>query len=167
MVARLESIEITNVNPLDLLEQAASVQEWPFERTAEDEINLNVTGRWCDYHLSFTWRQDLEALHVSAAFDMRVPKEKRSEIYALLGLVNEQMWLGHFDLWQDEGVILFRHGILFQGGATFSPTQIESLVHIAVDACERFYPAFQFVIWAGKKPEEAMAAAMLECVGQA
>ena len=36
-----------------------------------------------------------------------------------------------------------------------------------ITECERFYPAFQFVLWGGKSPADALAAAMLECVGEA
>jgi hypothetical protein len=41
------------------------------------------------------------------------------------------------------------------------------MVDIALTECERFYPAFQFVTWGGKSPEEAMAAALVETVGEA
>ena len=32
------------------------------------------------------------------------------------------------------------------------------LVEAALDECERFYPVFQFVLWGGKSPTEAIAA---------
>ena len=41
------------------------------------------------------------------------------------------------------------------------------MVDIAITECERFYPAFQFVLWGGKSPKDALDAAMLECVGEA
>ena len=37
----------------------------------------------------------------------------------------------------------------------------------ALEACERYYQAFQYVLWAGKSPEDALAAIMLETQGQA
>jgi len=37
----------------------------------------------------------------------------------------------------------------------------------ALDSCERYYPAFQFVIWAGKPARDALEAAMFETAGQA
>jgi len=37
----------------------------------------------------------------------------------------------------------------------------------AVDAAERYFPAFQFVIWAGKTAREAIDAAMFETAGEA
>ena len=37
----------------------------------------------------------------------------------------------------------------------------------AIHACERYYPAFQFVVWAGKSASEAMSAAMFDTEGEA
>ena len=37
----------------------------------------------------------------------------------------------------------------------------------ALDACERYFPAFQFVVWAGKTAREAIDAAMFETAGEA
>jgi hypothetical protein len=41
------------------------------------------------------------------------------------------------------------------------------MVNVALSESERFYPAFQFVIWGGKPPEEAVAAALIDPVGEA
>ena len=57
-------------NPIDVLEHIATAQNWPFDRSAEDELSLAVTGSWCDYDLSFTWRDDLNGLHLACAFDL-------------------------------------------------------------------------------------------------
>ena len=35
------------------------------------------------------------------------------------------------------------------------------------DTCERYFPAFQFMVWAGKSAEEAMNAAMFDTAGEA
>ncbi|MBV8614258.1 MAG: hypothetical protein JOY66_10870, partial [Acetobacteraceae bacterium] len=48
-----------------------------------------------------------------------------------------------------------------------STESLEDMVDIAITECERFFPAFQFVLWGGKTPREALEAAMLECVGEA
>ncbi len=45
--------------------------------------------------------------------------------------------------------------------------QMEDLVETALIECEKFYPAFQYVIWGGKSATEAIAAAMIETVGEA
>ena len=43
----------------------------------------------------------------------------------------------------------------------------ELLVESAIDECERFYPVFQFVLWGGKTPAEALAASLIETRGEA
>lgn len=158
--------EAPKANPIDLIEHLVSAQNWPFDRSADDELNLCVAGKWCDYHLSFTWRDDLEALHVASAFDFKTPKDRRGELYQLIGLINERMWLGHFDLSSEDGTILYRHGLLL-GGTVASAEQCDTLIQIAVESAERYYPAFQFVMWAGKTAKEAMDASMFDCHGEA
>ena len=96
-----------------------------------------------------------------------MPVKKRDSIFQLLAMANEKLWLGHFEIWPDEGLPVFRHASLFREGSLASVHLIEDLVEIAVSECERFYPAFQFVIWGGKEPADAMMAALLETEGEA
>ena len=35
-------------------------------------------------------------------------------MHELLALINEKMWLGHFGMWEDEGLPMFRHALLLQ-----------------------------------------------------
>lgn len=153
-------------NPVDMVEQLATINDWAFERSAPEELSLSISGSWCDYHLSFTWRDDLEALHLACAFDCKIAKPRLGEMYRLIALINEQLWLGHFDLWREDGMLLYRHGLLLAGGRTHE-SQCEALLRAALEACERYYQSFQFVLWAGKSPEEALAASLFETQGQA
>ena len=73
-------------------------------------------GRWSDYQISFTWMHDIEALHSACAFDSRCPTRRRSETRQLNSLVNEQLWVGHFDLWTQDGMVMFRHALVLAGG---------------------------------------------------
>ncbi len=41
------------------------------------------------------------------------------------------------------------------------------MIESAIDESERFYPVFQFVLWGGKSPAEAMAASLIETYGEA
>ena len=153
-------------NPVDLVENIASVQDWAFERSSEDELTLSVAGAWCDYQISLNWRDDLESLHLACAFDLKVPRGKLSEMYRLLVLINEQLWLGHFDMWPSEGLLLYRQGLMLNG-AEPTARQCEALLQAALETCERYYQAFQFVVWAGKKSEEALSSTIFATEGQA
>lgn len=159
------SLEIRQ-NPLDIVEQLVSDHEWPFERQGEDDLTVGLGGNFCEFQLWFSWREDINALSLSCAFDLKAPANRRRDLAELIMLANERMPIGHFDLWKKEGMVIFRHTLL-QGAGGLSADQIETLVEIALNECERFYPAFQFLMWGGKSADEAIMAALLETVGEA
>ncbi len=154
-------------NPIDIVEELVLANEWAHDRTSDEEMVVEVSGRWCDYRLLFVWQEEVSALHFSCSFDMKVPKARRVAVYELLAIVNEKLWLGHFDVCSESGLPMFRQASLLRGAFGASVEQVEDLVDIAVSECERFYPAFQLVIWGGKTPEEAVIAAMIEPMGEA
>jgi hypothetical protein len=156
-----------NDNPLEVVEQLASGHNWSFERANDFELTILVTGRWTEYQVSFTWMPDIEALHLACAFDLKVPERCRAEVQQLISLVNEQLWVGHFDLWFQDGLVMFRHALVLAGGVEASDKQCEALFSAGLEACERYYPAFQFVIWAGKSARESLEAANFETSGEA
>ena len=159
--------EQTRLNPLDVVERVAATNGRSFERAGEDEITILVTGKWTDYQVSYTWMYDIEALHLACAFELKVPERNRSEVQQLISMINEQLWIGHFDLWTQDGLVMYRHALVLAGGVEASGRQCESLLGTALDSCERYFPAFQFVVWAGKGAREALDAAMFETQGQA
>ena len=154
-------------NPLDVVERMASGNNWPFERPGEDEIALVVAGRWTNYQVSFTWMSDIEALHLACAFEMKVPEPRLVDVRLLIALINEQLWIGHFDVWTQNSMVMFRHALLLAGGVTASSRQCEAVLGTGLDTCERYFPAFQFVVWAGKSARESMSAALFETSGEA
>ncbi len=101
--------------------------------------------------------------------DIKVAPEKRQAIYESLGLINEQLWLGHFEMWSGSGLIVFRHSTVLDTRDVegLSLEQAEAIAEAALEECERFYPVFQFVLWGGKSPGEAIAAALIDTQGEA
>ena len=163
----MEFIGERRINPVDVVEQVAGINDWSFDRAGEDEITIAIDGRWTSYHAAFTWMGEIEALHLACAFDLKVPERRRTELLQLVAQVNEQLWIGHFDLWTKDGVVMFRHALILAGGVEASARQCEVVLDAAVEACERYYQAFQFVVWAGKPAREAIDAAMFETSGEA
>jgi hypothetical protein len=163
------AVEITTNthNPLDIVEEIVTANEWPFDRSSEDEMIVEIAGRWCDYRLYFVWQQEVSAMQFSCQFDMKVPPPRKGTVNELLAEVNGRMWLGHFDVCSDEQSPMFRHTTLLRGARAASVEQLEDLVEIALSECERYYPAFQFAIWGGKSAKEAVEAAILDTVGEA
>ena len=163
----IETEQTSRDNPLDVVETLAAGNNWPFERADDDEIALVVNGKWTNYQVSFTWMSDIEALHLACAFDMKVPERRLADVQHLISLINEQLWIGHFDVWTKNGIVMFRHALVLAGGVAASGRQCEAVLSAGLDSCEHYFPAFQFVVWAGKSAREAMDAALFETSGEA
>ena len=167
MTALLTPTRERSINPLDLMEQIVSANDWAFDRRNDSEMAAEAPGKWCDYGLYFSWSQEISAMHFTCAFDLKVPEKRRGALYELLALANERLWIGHFGMDSDDGMPVFRHSVLLRGAQGASAESLEDMIDIAITESERFFPAFQFVLWGGKTPAEAMQAAMLECAGEA
>ncbi len=154
--------------PIDMLEAYYAAHGWDHERQ-DDEIVATVKGSWATYELRALWRDEDSVLQFLAFPDIKVTDDRRAAIYEAIGLVNEQLWIGHFELWSSSGILLFRHAAMIDAGdeSTLSLAAAELLVESAIEECERFYPVFQFVLWGGKSPRDALAAALVETQGEA
>ncbi len=153
-------------NPLDIAELVITDRDWSFDRLDDGELLAEAKGMWCTYRLWFNWQEEF-GLTVGFAFDAKLPKGALPKIYALLALINEKLWLGHFILSSDEPVVMFRHTLLLREGHSVSSEQMQELLDIALQECERAYPAFQAVAWGGKAPAEALQIALFETIAEA
>jgi hypothetical protein len=167
MSATLTTFRESVANPLDMMEQIVTANDWTFDRRSDSEMAAEAPGRWCDYGLYFNWSSEISAMHFTCAFDLKVPERQRGALYELLALANERLWIGHFGMEREDGMPVFRHAVLLRGARGASAESLEDMIDIAITECERFFPAFQFVLWGGKTPAEALEAAMLECMGEA
>ncbi len=152
--------------PIEVLEQYFEARGWACERTGEGEIVASATGSWAQYELRGVWRPEDQVLQFLAFPDIKVAADKRIAIFEALSLMNEQLWLGHFEIWSGSGLVVFRHSTILDGDG-LSLEQAEAIAEAAVEECERFYPVFQFVLWGGKSPGEAIAAALIDTHGEA
>ncbi|MEM0898755.1 MAG: YbjN domain-containing protein [Pseudomonadota bacterium] len=166
ILQREEDIERL-IHPVDLIEYVANLQEWNFERTGDDEIAVAHAGHWANYHISFAWMDSFQALHFACAFDVKANNKRVGELARLLASVNEQLLMGHFDYWEGESAVMYRHSLLLAGGAEITEEQIGMLHSNAIETCEAYYQAFQAVLWSGMKAEKALEFAMFETVGEA
>lgn len=153
--------------PVEMLAALFEARGWACEVLSDDEMTGEVQGSWANYQLRAIWRSADNVLQFLCLPDIRVSGEKKQRAYELLSLVNEQMWLGHFDIWSNGDVLLYRHGALLGDDGQLSLMQAQALVETAIDECDRFYPAFQFVLWGDKTPREALDSAMVDAAGEA
>jgi hypothetical protein len=154
-------------HPVDMIEFVADTNDWTFERPADDEIAMTVEGKWTDYQVAFSWMEAFEALHLSCAFNLKVPEMRVNEVIKLITHINGEILMGHFDVWPRTDVVIFRQSLLLSGGVEPTGRQVEVLLSSALEACEAYYQAFQFVVWSGMDAESAVSAVMFETVGEA
>jgi hypothetical protein len=70
-------------------------------------------------------------------------------------------------MWSANGILLFRHGSLMASNGLLGVDQAQTIIDVAIDECERFYPVFQFIIWGDKSPEDAITSALIDTHGEA
>ena len=155
------------LDPLDVVEHVLSAENLTFDRTEDGDIAFALAGDWKDYELWFAWRPEVDCLQLCLSLDMRTPKAQRPAAYELLSLIKLRIWLGHFEVWADDGEIVFRHALSLPHGERPTLAQAAAMIDAAVEAGDRFFPAFDFLLRGAKSPDEAMAACMFETVGQA
>lgn len=160
-------LDTSETDPIDMVEQVARARDLESQRVDATEVHLCLTGSWRDISIWFAWREEAQVLQVGAPLEIKVPAARKDEVLKLLALINERLWMGHFDMWKDGGEIVYRHGAVLADGQQLMPGQAEILLRGAMESFERFYPTFNYVVWAGKTAEEALTASILEPVGSA
>jgi hypothetical protein len=155
------------LDPLDVVEHVLSAENLDFDRTDDGDLAFALAGDWKDYELWFAWRPETDCLQLCLSLDLQATKSKRGGSYDLLSLINQRVRLGHFEVWADDGEIIFRHSLALPTGERPPLAQAASMIDAAVEAADRFYPAFDFLLKGAKSPEDAMAACMFETVGEA
>ncbi|MFT3972790.1 MAG: YbjN domain-containing protein [Amaricoccus sp.] len=155
------------LHPIDIVETLAEECSWDFDRIAEDQIAMAIEGSWRTYSVTLAWSPREEALRLICAFEMSPPARRLSAMHTAMGLANDICWSGAFVLWREQKLMGYRYSLNLAGGAHASEAQIQDMVRTAVNACERFYPAFQLVGWGNEKPERALQVAMAEAYGRA
>ena len=157
----------SEIHPIDIVESIVKHRSWDFDRVGDDQIAMMVEGKWRTYSLNLAWSGFDETLRLICTFDLEPPREKLSALYEALNLANDDCWTGGFSFWQEHHLMVFRYGLVLSGGAIVSTDQIDHLLHMAVTACERYYPAFQLTCWGDQSPSSAMDVAIAEAYGRA
>jgi hypothetical protein len=155
-------------NPLDSVEDFLSGHDWIFNRPSADELTVCVTGRSVTYRLAFIWQEEFSAMQFFCEFDLRIPKERQEAAGQALRVINERIWLGHFDVPADTGIPCFRHTSLFRGWTHSSNAEhAGDLVDIALSECERHHNIFSVLASALPLDGDVMSLVLSDDAGQA
>ena len=152
-------------NPIDIVEDVIHSRKWNFSRAAEHELVAELVSHLCQYRLYFSWSEQIRAINFTVTFDLKFPKTKSKQVYELLSRINEKLWIGHFDVTSKNGIPAFRHTVLKPHENEILYNQLEDIVDIAVYECEKYYPAFQLILFEDSPPQEALDLCLTETVG--
>ena len=155
------------LNPIDIVEDVIYQKKWNFSRAADHELVAEISSNWCLYRLYFNWSENISAMSFTVTFDLCFPKSKIHSAYQLLALINEKLWIGHFDITSKNGIPAFRHTVLSLSDIDLLHKKLEDLVDIGIYECEKYYPSFQQVLFEDIDPEEALKLSNFDIIGRA
>lgn len=158
----------TSSDPMETVESViGSDERFACERAEDGDIHFSFKTSWGESVGYFSYRHELPALLFTLGFEIQAPKSRINETVRLAALINENLWLGHFDVWSDDGTIIFRHAMPMIGRDEISVGEVQAMLAAAMDAADRFQPSFQYVILGGMAADDASNAALFETIGEA
>src|ERR1700743_1871313 len=144
------------LDPLDVIQHVLPAENLTFDRTEDGDLAFTLAGDWKDYELWFAWRPEADCLQLCLSIDRRVEKTQRAGACELANLVNQRVWVGHFEVWSDDGEVVFRHAMALPEGERPTLAQAASMIDAAMEAAARFSPAFAFLMSGRKSPPDPM-----------
>lgn len=156
------------IDPMETVEAViGSDDRFACERSEDGDVHFSFKCAWGETCGYFSYREELPALLFTLGLDLQAPVSRRVEATRLAAQINENLWLGHFDVWSDDGTIIFRHAMPMIGRSDISIGEVQAMLAAALDAADRFQPAFHFLILAGMSSDDAAKAALFETAGEA
>lgn len=155
-----------NSDPVGLVEEFALDHGWSTERFQGHELWAELPSQWGVQRLWVVFYEETAFLQFNCYLNLKVPVRHMARAAQTVLLMNERVWLGHFEVWGEERAPMFRV-VLPLRASELSEEQLEDIMASIVEETDRFFPAIQWVVWGGKTPEEAIAAAIVETEGEA
>ncbi len=159
--------KLENSDPLTVATQIADQSLWNWERLRPDELVIDVPGHWGEYRFHLCWQGESHLFYMACFLDLKVPEVIPAGIFELLALVNRRLWMGHFDLIEDQWVV-FRYSLLLKNnknGKFFA--QVEELMDTIIGECETFYPVFGNLLTHNVLSHDALQMGLIDTIGEA
>jgi len=166
MKQALEKKSLEDHSPIDELEDLVVSQDLPYLRFGKDEMMIRYPDSWENFQSFWTWDKEMDTLDVAASSLLKFKDQDRPAIYELLSEINNRLWIGHFDL-TDENSPTYRHTLMLRGLKGSTAEVVEDLFAIVLAEYQRFFPAFHYVAKGKKSPIEALGLALIETEGEA
>lgn len=157
-----------DANPLDLIEDMVEGKGWTITRSDDDLLIASVQGQKAKYEICMEWQEEFSALLFACSLPLDIGPAQYEAAARTLEQINQNLWLGHFDLSNKNKHPTFRHTMLFRMiPSGIAVDIVQDLVEIAVAECNRFWATFQMVQAGDIGAQDNLHAAVFETVGEA
>jgi len=168
MQSQIDIIEDeSDVCPIDTVEDVLSAHNWCFNRLNDEELLVDITGKTGSYKLFFIWQEDMNALQFCVQMNQEIEENNLPTAQKAILQLNEDLWMGHFDLPATTKKPSFRQTALIPRTSRASiMDMIENLVDISLAQCERHYPLFALLASANDIDDQILSLAVMDTVGE-
>ena len=166
MPSLFDKLHENTTNPLDNIEDILHANDWAFNRMTDNELTVQLSGKFCGYVLIFLWQPDLGGLQLSVQYDITIHPINIGEAAKILTTLNERTWMGHFEIPRETCTPGFRYTALISPDSKHAYAQLENIVDIAIAQCETNYTAFSLLTGEGAANDETLPLALMETQGR-
>ncbi len=155
-------------NPLDLVEELCEGKGWTFTRHDDSGLAVTLPGQKCKLEVNMEWQDEFSALLVACSVPVEISEKNDALAVDALATINENLWLGHFDLSHKGKFPTFRHTLLLRMiPAGIAVDLVADVLDLAIAECNRFYNTFQMAEAGDARLHDDLQAAVFETVGEA
>ena len=134
-------------DPIQLVAELAAQHNWSMQIVTPHRLGLAIDGGWGHYALSVRWQDTLEVLTFDVAFDLMLKGDDGAAIGDLLTILNRDIFLGHFQLAENEDSILLKYRLPLRGTGGASVQQLEDIIDIMLGQCEQAAPSISQLLF--------------------
>jgi hypothetical protein len=157
-----------NNNPIDMVEELAETKGWEYVRHDDCLIDLALPGQKTKFSVSVEWQDEFSALLIACSLATEISASNYEMAVHALEKINQNLWLGHFDLSNQNRFPTFRHTLLLRMvPAGIAIDLIADVFDIAIAECNRFYTTFQLAQAGDVRLHDDLHAAVFETIGEA
>ena len=155
-------------SPIDMVEEFAESKGWVFIRHDSDTMDIVLPGQKAKFDVAMEWQEEFSALLFACSLPIEISEANYEMAVQALEQINQNLWLGHFDLSNKNKYPTFRHTFLLRMiPSGIAIDLIADAFEIALAECNRFYSTFQLAQAGDVRIHDDLNAAVFETIGEA
>lgn len=155
-------------NPVDMVEEFAASKGWAYTRHDDVTLDIVLPGQKTKFNVSMEWQEEFSSLLIACSLPLEIAPNNYEMAVQALEKINQNLWLGHFDLSNHNKYPTFRYTMLLRMIPTVTAVDlVADVLDIAAAECNRFYTTFQLAQAGDVRLHDDLHAAVFETIGEA